>query len=159
MKKSMFMSTVAMIIVVVVAMSTATFAWFSTFTAVSSTTNIEIKAAGSGVETREAVYGATEPNHWTKPQSGWSTWSDILSPIPMTNATMAAPQTDILFPNVTAINYSESTGSAAAITQFYVAQQQKTTNKITHMTNHATANVPTSVGFKEFQVKKTGKPE
>ena len=69
MKKSLVISTIATVLVVVVALTTATFAWFSTSQAAVLTNSFAVATSGSGADifrwnTEQNNYEATAASEW-----------------------------------------------------------------------------------------------
>lgn len=134
MKKSMLLSTIAMIVVVVVALSTATFAWFSSFETVSSSAQVTVSAGSAGIEVRE-------------PSGQWGnsltqTNSDGLSPV--------APKADLApFNAPDGQVYTDALGGRD---EFFTAVKKpyQGTNKIWI---GAAPQVGTNYIYKEFQVR------
>lgn len=152
MKKSMLLSTIAMIVVVVVALSTATFAWFSSFESVTASASLTVSAGDAGLELREnTTRVVTDYNDATSesPIDGaWGDWTGIIDAT-MDNVTLTAPVTDIAVPV-----YAESAQSNAVPTTestlFYEATREGT--KVT-VNKLATANA--TYMYREIQVRST----
>ncbi|MGN0761147.1 MAG: hypothetical protein ACI4MV_04300 [Christensenellales bacterium] len=135
MKKSMLLSTIAMIVVVVVALSTATFAWFSSFQDVSATADLTITAADAGIEIRENT------------GSAWGSWTNAVT-MTASTLTAVAPTVDLVAPSYsdTAINAIPDDDAP----DFYDAQQ--TSTQVTVKTN---PSADTAYIYKEMQVRVT----
>lgn len=150
MKKSMLLSTIAMIVVVVVALSTATFAWFSSFETVSASASLEITAGTAGLELREnTTRVVTDYNAGTSetPAAGvWGEWKGTIS-AEMQNVTLTAPVTDIAVP-VYAASAQSNAVPVTDSTLFYEATRGGTTVTVNQL---ATAN--STYMYREIQVR------
>lgn len=136
MKKSMLLSTIAMIVVVVVALSTATFAWFSSFQNVSATADLTITAADAGIEIRENT------------GSAWGSWTNAVT-MEANSLTAVAPTVDLVAPSYTSDTAVNAIPDADTVA-FYDAQQ--TTTQVTVKTNPSVAG---AYIYKEMQVRST----
>ena len=140
MKKSMLLSTIAMIVVVVVALSTATFAWFSSFQSVSATASLEIKATDAGLEIREVNELGT----------GWGDWTNTIT-MTANSLTATAPKADLEAPVYAADpGYDGAAVPTATTVQFFEAKQDATNVWVTN----AEAAAGTYI-YKQFQVRST----
>lgn len=137
MKKSMLLSTIAMIVVVVVALSTATFAWFSSFESVTTEATLTINAGSAGIEVREAGASAQ--------------WTNTLAPLTASALSPVAPKTDI-----TAIAAPSSASYTAAVytpADFFSATKKKNDSGVLKFISNGDATANTNYIFVEFQVR------
>lgn len=158
MKKSMLLSTIAMIVVVVVALSTATFAWFSSFNTVTASAQLNIAAQDAGLEIREYTPG--EPA-----TAKWEAWTNAVT-LEATGLTATAPKAQLTAPEV---NDADSTAAFTnAAEGFFIAQAEKAATGTTGADNvayvagdnvwkvtKATATNGTEYIYKDIQVRAT----
>ena len=152
MKKSMLLSTIAMIVVVVVALSTATFAWFSSFESVTASASLTVSAGDAGLELREnttrVVTDYNDATSETPSDGAWGDWTGIIDAT-MDNVTLTAPVTDIAVP-VYAVSAQSNAVPTTESTLFYEATREGT--KVT-VNKLATANA--TYMYREIQVRST----
>lgn len=153
MKKSMLLSTIAMIVVVVVALSTATFAWFSSFNTVTASAQLNIAAQDAGLEIREYNPNAT-------PNAKWEAWTNAVT-LEADGLTATAPKAQLTAPNPGSDSTAAFTNAAEG---FFIAQAEKATSKVEGKYNvgddvwrvtSATATNGTEYIYKDIQVRAT----
>lgn len=151
MKKSMLLSTIAMIVVVVVALSTATFAWFSSFNTVTASAQLNIAAQDAGLEIREYT-------------TAWQPWTNAVT-LEATGLTATAPKAQLTAPEVDSDSTAAFTNTAEG---FFIAQAEKAStgatgaDNVTYATGdnvwkvtNATATNGTEYIYKDIQVRAT----
>ncbi|MDY4592111.1 MAG: hypothetical protein SO434_01725 [Eubacteriales bacterium] len=152
MKKSMLLSTIAMIVVVVVALSTATFAWFSSFESVTASASLTVSAGTAGLELREnttrVVTDYNDATSETPSDGAWGDWTGTVS-AEMQNVTLTAPVTDIAVPVYAASAQSNAVPTTES-TLFYEATRAGTKVTVNQL---ATANA--TYMYREIQVRST----
>lgn len=152
MKKSMLLSTIAMIVVVVVALSTATFAWFSSFETVSASASLTVSAGEAGLELREnttrVVTDYNADTSETAAPGAWGDWTGTIN-ANMENVTLTAPVANIAVP-VYASDAQSNAVPTTDSTLFYEATREG--SKVT-VNQLATAN--STYMYREIQVRST----
>jgi len=133
MKKSTLITTIAMIVVVVVALSTATYAWFSASTASIATTNISTTAAADWIMTQGNV---TLEGVGGTPESSSATFTGGASDTITLNSQMANGLFAPSAPIATASS-SAATTVITGIPTFYEAKVSNTTVTETALFNNS----------------------
>lgn len=159
MKKSMLLTTIAMIVVVVVALSTATFAWFSSFIEVTATATLTVEAGSAGIELRENTTRINDDPTTADPAieskaGAWSEWTNVATPITAQAITAVAPTVDIALPT-----YAEGADSASLpnndSTVFYSAIKKNDSGMKVVVNDGVVAAANTAYLYQELQIRTT----